>query len=649
MAPKNYDFSGWASKYDLPCSDGRTIRKNAFKDMDGLTVPLVWGHDHSSPTSVLGSALIEHKEEGPYVYCSFNNSPEGQSAKEAVKHGDVKYLSIYANRLKEQAGNVMHGIIREVSLVFGGANPGAYIDHAVMAHADGSYEELSDEAIAYVGGVIEDYLEHADNDKKEDSDVAEEKKEEKKEGKKRTPEEVFNEMTEEQQELCLMLMQEAANDALSEAGDDDGDDGDEGDDGSSAKHSYEGDGRDMKYNAFEDTGRANGPGVISHADQNDILELAKDSRCGSFKNALKSYMEDNYLSHADPETGEPVGGFDDTDLIDNVYTSFTAMLPEYKEVRPGMPELVTDDQGWISTVINKVHKSPISRIRTSQVDIRRASSVAAGLRAKGYTKGHKKVNTGNIKLTRRETDPQTIYVKNALHRDDIADITDFDYVQYLYNIDRMMLNEELATAILIGDGREDGDEFKIDPSHIRPIWTDDDLYTIHYDMTDEKDSIQGSNTTGYFGANYIEAEAMVNACVYSRETYRGSGTPDLYIHPHKLNVMLLARDRNGRRIYSSKAELATTLNVNNIFTVDKFENLTRTVTVDGSEKTMQLNALIVNLADYSLGATKGGQVTHFTQFDIDFNQQKSLLECRQSGALTRIYSAIAIEEEASNP
>ena len=641
MAPKNYDFSGWASKYDLPCSDGRTIRKNAFKDMDGLTVPLVWGHDHSSPTSVLGSAFIEHKEEGPYVYGSFNNSPEGQSAKEAVKHGDVKYLSIYANRLKEQAGNVMHGIIREVSLVFGGANPGAYIDHAVMAHADGSYEELSDEAVAYVGGVIEEYLEHADNDKKEDSDVAEEKKE----TKKRTPEDIFKEMTEEQQDLCLALMEQAAEYAAN--GDDDGDDGDDGDgdEGSSAKHSDEGDGRNMKYNAFEDTGRANGPGVISHADQNDILELAKDSRCGSFKNALKSYMEDNYLSHDDPETGEPVGGFDDTDLIDNVYTSFTAILPEYKEVRPGAPELVTDDQGWISTVMSKVHKSPISRIRTSQVDIRRASSVAAGLRAKGYTKGHKKVNTGNIKLTRRETDPQTIYVKNALHRDDIVDITDFDYVQYLYNIDRMMLNEELATAIMIGDGREDGDEFKIDPSHIRPIWTDDDLYTIHYDMTNEKDDIQGSNTTGYFGTNYIEAEAMVNACVYSRETYRGSGTPDLFINPHKLNVMLLARDRNGRRIYSSKAELATTLNVNNIFTVDKFENLTRKTT---GGKTMQLNALIVNLADYSLGATKGGQVTHFTQFDIDFNQQKSLLECRQSGALTRIYSAIAIEEEVTS-
>lgn len=643
MEAKNYDFSGWASKYDIPCSDGRTIRPGAFKDMDGMTVPLVWGHDHSTPMTVLGSALIVHKDEGPYIFGSFNDSLEGQHAKEAVRHGDVKYLSIYANRLKEQAHNVMHGVIREVSLVYGGANPGAFIDHAVLAHSDGTYEEIDDEAVVNIGGVIDDVLEHAD-DGKETKPVAEEKKE-KKSDDDRTVQDVFDEMTEEQQNVCLWMIEQAVAESKGGSGDDDGDDGD--DDGEAAvKHSDEGDSKAMKYNAFEDTnGQGTKPGVICHADQEDILALAKDSRVGSFKNALRSYFEENYLEHAD--SAEAVAGFDDTDLIDNVYTSFTAILPEYKDVRPGAPELVTDDQGWISTVMAKVHKSPISRIRTSQVDIRRASSVAAGLRAKGYKKGAKKTNTGNIKLSRRTTDPQTIYVKNALHRDDIIDITDFDYVQYLYNIDRMMYNEELATAMLIGDGRDDADPDKIAAEHIRPIWTDDDLYTIHYDMTNEKSNIQGSNTTGYFGANYVEAEAMVNACTYSREDYRGSGTPDMFIHPHKLNVMLLARDRNGRRIYSSKAELATTLNVGNIYTVDKFENLTRTVTTESGTKTMQLNALIVNLADYSLGATKGGQVTHFTQFDIDFNQQKSLLEGRQSGALTRIYSAIAIEEEVT--
>lgn len=637
MAERTYDFSGWASRYDLPCSDGRTIRKGAFKDMDGQTVPLIWGHTHNTPNVILGNAFIEHRDEGPYIWGSFNESDEGQHAKVAVQHGDVKYLSIYANRLKEQPnGNgrdVMHGVIREVSLVYGGANPGAYIDHAVLAHGDGTYEELEDEAVVCVGGKI-DELVHADkedSDKKEDGgkkDVAEEKD--------KTVQDVIDEMTEEQKNVLYFMVGEAVKNAKGES--------DEEED--EVKHSDGGD-EYMSYNAFEDT-RHNEP-VITHSDEEQILALAKDSRFGTFKSALRSFAEEKFLTHAD--TAEAVNGFDDTTLIDSVHTSFTAILPEYKDVRPGAPELVTDDQGWISTVIQKTHKSPISRIRTSQVDIRRASDVAEALRAKGYVKGAKKTNTGQIKLARRTTDPQTIYVKNALHRDDIIDVTDFDMVGYLYNIDRMMYNEELATAVMIGDGREDGDPDKIDPSHIRPIWTDDDLYTIHYDMTDEKTGIQGSNTTGYFGSNYVEAEAMVNACLYSRENFKGTGQPDMFIHPHKLNIMLLARDRNGRRIYSSKAELATALNVNNIYTVDKFENLTRKVTVDGVEKTYALNALIVNLADYSLGATKGGQVTHFTQFDIDFNQQKSLLEGRQSGALTRIYSAIAIEEEVtgSNP
>lgn len=636
MAPDSYDFSGWASRYDLPCSDGRTIRKNAFKDMDGQTVTLTWGHDHSTPVTVLGNAVIEHKDEGPYVYCSFNNSIEGQHAKEAVRHGDIKYLSINANRLKEVAGNVMHGVIREVSLVYGGANPGAYIDHAVLSHGDGTYTELDDEASICMGGVIEDTLSHAEEskeepkeEKKEESKVAEEKKSDK------TVKEVFDEFTEEQKQVVYFMIGEAVKDAVNNPGDDDDDDNDDGE----VKHSEEGEESTMKYNAFAENAAAPRRNYISHEDQGEILELAKDQRCGTFKNALQAYAEENELSHAD--TAEAVAGFDNATKIDDVYTSFTAILPEYKDLHTGAPELVTDDQGWITAVISKVHKSPISRIRTGQVDIRRANEYAADLRARGYQKGKKKVNTGNIKLARRTTDPQTIYVKNALHRDDIVDITDFDYVQYLYNIDRMMFNEELATAILFGDGRDDGDADKIFPEHIRPIWTDDELYTLHYNMTAEKDNIQGTNTSGYFGENYVEAEAMINACLYSREDYKGTGTPDMIIHPHKLNVMLLARDRNGRRIYSSKAELATAFNVNNIYTCDKMQNLSRTV----NGKKLQLNALIVNLADYSLGATKGGQVTHFTQFDIDFNQQKSLLEGRQSGALTKIYSAIAIEEE----
>ena len=623
---KNYDFSGWASRYDVKCSDGRTIKPGAFKDMDGMTVPLVWGHDHASPMAVLGNALIEHRDEGPYIYGSFNDSEEGRHAKEAVKHHDVKYLSIYANKLTQNAKDVMHGVIREVSLVYGGANPGAFIDNAVLQHDDGSYDLVDDEAVIFMGDEI---LVHAEEDGKEKEMAEENKAKETKNDDERTVKDVFDEMTDEQKQVVYFMIGEAVKDA--KAGSDDSD---------SAKHS-EGEENDMKYNAFEnDTQTRN---YISHADQEQILAAAKDSRVGTFKNALKEYVDDNFIQHDD--AASPVGGFDNTTLIDNVYTSFTAMLPEYKDVRPGAPELVTNDQGWISTVMSKTHKSPISRIRTGQVDIRNAEN----LRAKGYVKGAKKRYTGQIELARRTTDPQTVYVKNALHRDDIIDITDFDYVQYLYNIDRMMLNEELATAIMLGDGRQVSDPDKISPEHIRPIWTDDDLYTIHRDLDLEtlRNELQGHETDGFFGENYITAEAMIQTVLYAREDFKGTGTPDMFITPHMLNVMLLSKDRNGRRIFSSKAELASSLNVGNIYTAEQFADKTRTVTVDNVVHTKKLVCLIVNLADYSLGSTKGGQVTHFTQFDLDFNQQKSLLETRVSGALTRIYSAIAIEEDVT--
>ena len=290
--------------------------------------------------------------------------------------------------------------------------------------------------------------------------------------------------------------------------------------------------------------------------------------------------------------------------------------------------------------MKKVHKSPISRIRTSQVDIRNIDA----LRAKGYKTGKQKQQAGNFNLVRRTTDPQTVYVKSALHRDDIVDITDFDYVQYLYNIDKLMLNEELATAMMISDGRDEAAEDKIQETHIRPIWQDDELYTIHktLDMDAVTDELQGVNSVATFGQNYLYAEAMINTVLYAREEYKGTGTPDMFVTPHMLNVMLLARDLNGRRIYSSKAELASALNVGEIYTAEQFVNKTRTTS---DNKTKKLVALIVNLADYSLGATKGGEVTHFTQFDIDFNQEKSLIETRVSGSLTRIKSAIAIEED----
>lgn len=661
-----YDFSGWATRYNVKCSDGRTILPGAFKECDGMEVPIVWGHGHDGPKKILGRALLHETDEGVRMEGYFNNSDDGRSAKEGVAHRDIKYLSIYANRLKEAVGNVMYGKIREVSLVpFGGANPGAFIDNAVLAHGDGTYGIVEDEAVIFMGDEIDESVSHSeeDDDDKESKDGDVQIKE------------VLDGMTKEQREVVDHLIRQtirATIDAAVEetSNDDDTDDeseddtetdnNDNNDNEEGAKHADDG-GKIMKYNAFEGAPKRN-RGVISHSDQEAILSMAKESRIGTFKEAMKVYAEENYLMHDDepaadpdptpvPETSMYVGGFDDTtNMPGESITSFRAILPEYKDLHSGAPQLVTDDMGWVDVVMRKTHKSPISRIRTGQVDIREAETEGA-LRAKGYQKGNKKQLTGNIKMARRTTDPQTVYVRNELHRDDIIDITDFDYVSYLYNIDRMMLNQEIAQAILFGDGRDDADADKIFPEHIRPIWTDDDLYTIHYELDKEAMTaeLQGTDTETYFGENFVAAEAMVNACLYSRENFKGSGQPDMYIDPHYLNVMLLARDRNGRRLYSGVSELATALNVGTIYTCEKMKNKTRTVGEGASAKTMKLDALICNLSDYYIGSTKGGEVTHFTQFDIDFNKQKSLLETRISGALTKIYSAIAIEEEVENP
>ena len=652
MGKKTYDFGGWASKYGVLCSDGVTIMPGAFAEQDGCEVPIVWGHDHSGPRAILGKAYIEHRQEGPYIYGSFNDTEDGQYAKAAVNHGDIKYLSVFADHLTKRLGNISKATLKEVSLVpFGAANPGAYIDQAVLAHSDGTYGIVEDQAFISSGEEIElnaEFIEHAD-EPQEEKKVAKEEETKKKPDEKRTVEDVINEMTEEQLAVLEYVKEEALK--LGRASKDENEDEDAGtdDDDDEVEHDDEGDDTHMKYNAFENAaGKQQNNDVLTHSDQVNILNMAKDGRHGTFKQALKSYLEENdYIAHDDDPTSMTVGGFDDVDTIgpENYYTSFTSILPEFKEVN-GMnpPQLVTPEWGWVDVVMNKTHKSPISRIRTSYIDIR---EIEENLRAKGYQKGHFKTLTGQLKIARRTTDPQTIYVKNELHRDDIIDITDFDYVQYLYNIDRQMYNVELATAILFGDGREDSDPDKIFPEHIRPVWTDDDIYTIHYDMTDERSNIQGSNTTGYFGENYVEAEAMVNACLYASETYKGTGTPDMFIEQHKLNVMLLARDRNGRRIYESKQQLATALGVGGIYVCEKMKNRTRTVGEGASAKEMKLVCLLVNLGDYHVGATKGGQVTHFTQFDIDFNKEKSLLEGRCSGALTKLYSAIAIEEEVT--
>lgn len=609
---KKFDFSGWATKNNLKCSDGRTILKDAFKANDGQTVPLVWNHQHNDPLNVLGHALLENRKDGVYAYCTFNDTESGRNAKLLVEHGDISALSIFANQLKQQGMNVVHGAIREVSLVLAGANPGAFID-SILSHG----EESDEEAIIYTGESISLYhSSDKNNNEKEKENMDEDNGKNKKEEKEETVGDVFNTLTEKQKTVVYAMIGEALEEM--KKSDDEEDDEEKG--GNTT----------MKHNVF-DREQIN-EDVLSYADQMDIINLAKTSQVGSFQTALEIYADENNLQH-----DAISGGFIQTGEGD-----IHNLFPEYKEVRPGAPELITNDQGWISVVIDKVHKSPISRIRTSQVDIRNID----GLRAKGYTKGKAKKQVGNFKLVRRTTDPQTVYIKNALHRDDIIDITDFDYVQYLYNIDRTMLNEELATAIMLGDGREEGDEAKISGDHIRPIWLDDELYTLHVDLDIEnaKKELQGSNTGANFGANYIYAEAIINTVLYAREHYKGTGTPDFFCTPHLLNVMLLARDINGRRIYSSKAELASSLNVGDIYTAEQFEGKTRTTE---DNKTKKLLGIIANLADYSLGATKGGEVTHFTQFDIDFNQEKSLLETRCSGALTRVYSAIALEEDVT--
>ncbi len=597
---EKYDFAGWATRNNLRCSDGRTIMRDAFKECDGKTVPLVWNHQHNDPVNVLGHALLENRDEGVYAYCTFNDTELGKTAKMQVLHGDINALSIYANKLKQQGSNVLHGAIREVSLVLAGANPGAFID-SVIKHG----EEMDDEAVIYTGEdlqlvhtdnrlYISDEISHADDEKGNDSMTGDRNA-----SNDKTVADVIDSMTEEQKTVMYALI------------------------GAAIEDSNEGN-ENMKHNLF-DTEEFVDDTVLSHSAQEEIIEIAK--RAGKFQDALEFYAEENDLQH---------DAIASSFAQENIHTLF----PDYHDVRSGAPELITYDQGWISTVMNKVHKSPFTRIRTGQVDIRNIDA----LRAKGYDKGKYKTLSGNYNLVRRTTDPQTVYVKSALHRDDIIDITDFDIVSYQYNIDKMAMNEELAMAIMLGDGREEGDAYKIQEDKIRPIWTDDDLYTIHakLDLEKAKQELQGTGTGTSFGENYITAEAMINTVLYAREKYKGSGTPDMFITPHMLNVMLLARDMNGRRIYSSKSELVSALNVGAIHTVEQFEGKKRK---DKQSKTQELIAMIVNLADYSLGATKGGQVTHFTQFDIDFNQEKSLLETRVSGALTRCWSAIAIEKQ----
>jgi len=671
------DFCGWATRNDIRCSDGRTIRKDAFAHQDGARVPLVWGHNHESPEMVLGHGFLENHPEGVFLYGYFNDSDMAKAAKENVKHGDITSLSIWANQLKQKAGDVLHGSIKEVSLVLAGANLGAQITYPIVAHGEET-EELMDEAYITFGDEYSAIIRHEDFDNEpeelEDDATTDSEAEDEKIGEEPAADEntetrslshmddiqeVLNGMTMEQLDAVSFLVSKASEPVVAHA-DDDGKETvqdvldtmndkqlkvvsylvaeaatngiDDDEDGDEAEHSdFEGE-DDMNFNAFDSGSAAAPANYISHKDQGDILDVAK--KYGKLSDALAAYAEENdlVLSHDDLA---PVSGFGSYEVNGNP-APIDQLFPEFHNMRPGAPELVTDDQGWVSAVLNGINKIPYNRIRTNYVDIRGVDE----LRAKGYVKGKQKALVGAYEKVIRETTPQTIYVRSTLNQDDIEDITDFSYVDFQYKIDRMQLNTEIARAILIGDGRQAGTADKIKEDKVRPIWTDDDVYTIHKVLTLPADA-NGTNTAANFGNGFRYAEAVEELLLDAKIDYRGSGNLSMFCTQQFWNKMQLARDLNGRRIYSTKNELMTALDVNAVHTVPEFQNKTRTV----NGHTYRLLAIVGNLKDYTFGSVKNGEITHRTQFDIDFNQQKSLLETRGCGAATKLYSFIVIEEE----
>ena len=617
----DYDFAGWATRNDIVCADGRTIKRDAFIGDDGVIVPLVYQHNHKDITNVLGHALLQNRPEGVYMYGKFNDTYEGQHAKTSVQNGDIKSLSIYANQLKHAQGkNVVHGSIKEVSLVIAPANPQATIEYVSMEHSE---DGDGDEAIISSG--FQDLrlnLEEGPVEITEELSHAEEPKE-KEEPKKmanaenKTIQDVLDTLNEEQKaavQAAIGYAVEHADEIKKAAGNDDDEDEEES---GEAQHSDEGGTDFMNHNVFE--APENDAYVLTHAEQESILADAQ-RRGSTFRTALNEYCETT-LQH----------GIDEIDQL----------FPDYHDVYTGEPETFKRDLSWVSSVMNGVHKAPYARVRTRFADAR-----AKDLRAKGYIKGDKKTVAGNIKLLKRTTDPQTIYRKDALERDDIVDITDFDVVNYQWKIMRENLEEDIALAIMIGDDRDDEDREQIKPEHVRPIWTDEELYTLHADIDYEAmaETLQGTETGAHFSENYIYAEAMVQTLLYTREKYKGSGNLAMYCTPHLVNQMLLSRDLNGRRIYQNMSDLQAALNVSAIHTVEQFEGKTRTTE---DNKTKKLVALFVNLNDYQVGSVKGGEITKFQQFDIDFNQEKMLLETRISGALIKPWSAIAIEEDVT--
>ena len=570
---KDYDFSGWATKNNLKCSDGRTILKDAFKHDDGVTVPLVWNHQHNDPINILGHALLENRDEGVYAYCKFNETDSGKNAKILVEHGDVSALSIYANQLKQQGGNVIHGAIREVSLVLAGANPGAFID-SVIAHG----EESEEEAVIFTGEDI--VLSHANEDKTEKKDPEpkeeekkEEMKEEMKEEKQKTVKEVFDTLTEEQKTVVYAIIGQIMEENQNESKD------------------IEGGKEEMKHNVF-DNDKENKEEVLSHSDTEAIFSDAR--RYGSLK--------DSVLAHG--------------------ITNLEYLFPEDTNLNK-VPEFISRDTGWVKNVMSSVHHTPFSRIKSQFADI-----TADDARAKGYTKGKLKKEEV-FSLLKRSTTPTTVYKKQKLDRDDVIDITDFDVVSWIKGEMRMMLDEELARAFLIGDGRLSSSDDKINEQNIRPIYNDADLYTVKAEID-----------VGASATSEDKAKAFIKSVIKNRKEYKGTGSPTLYTTEDVVADCLLLEDSNGRFIYDSMDKLKNVLRVKDIVTVPVMEGAK-------GAKGGDLMAILVNLADYNVGADKGGALNMFDDFDIDYNAQKYLIETRCSGALIKPYSAIAFEIKAA--
>lgn len=603
---KKFDFSGWATRNNLKCSDGRTIMKDAFKENDGQTVPLVWNHQHNDASNVLGHALLENRDEGVYAYCTLNDTEAGKTARSLINHGDVSALSIYANRLKQKGGNVLHGAIREVSLVLAGANPGAFIDSVIqhgetsdeeaiiytgedlqlshsddISHADDDMtvqdvvdsmtEQQKNVMYALIGQALEDSgsggdISHADNE--EDSNMANEK----------TVQDVVDSMSEEQKNVMYALIGQALEDAG--AGDDKEDD-------------------DMKHNVFDNDDMYEDE-TLSHAAVETIVNDAK--RYGS--------MKESFLAHAE----------------DYGITDLEWLFPEAKSLN-NPPEFIKRDTTWVSKLMNGTKHTPFSRIKSMFANITEDEA-----RAKGYMKGKLKKEEV-FSLLKRTTTPTTIYKKQKMDRDDVIDITDFDVIAWLKGEMRMMLDEEIARAVLVGDGRLTSDDDKINEQNIRPIWTDEELYTIQVVL----DGITATNTADE------RAVAFIRSAIKARKDYKGSGNPTLFTTEDLLTDLLLLEDKMGRPLYESVEKLATKLRVKEIVTVPVMEGLQRDGKGTYSGKKLNLMGIIVNPADYNIGADKGGAINMFDDFDIDYNQQKYLIETRCSGALVKPYSAIAIE------